>query len=329
MGKKLQLLWVALAFGTVAGGLADKGLADEARPASTIQRDAPVRSGLFIYRDWVVRAVDTGEANLSDPLYLELLSHPDGDLYFISGLSFRKQTIRRSSAEGLARLRTGRSLGVLLSHLQSKNMFTRERAMNALAKWKQPRCVDIMLGILKDDPDPQMRLGAASHLGELDKLFKDARIEPALLEALKDIDRVAAVAAYELGKLQSAEAVDLTYQLAQRTDKPFYLEQAIYGLVLNRRKRAVEYAIRLLPDLAKHPDGWADRLMRDVTKTNRMLETYVAMAKQALPELALTGEPKSAEDWAIWWREAAPLFDDNMKIRPVDQDRPFKRRFKK
>jgi hypothetical protein len=262
-----------------------------------------------IYKKWVEGCEDF-YPNPDNPLYKELLKAPDGDLFFLKGLHHAKDPIRRLSRKALAELKTDRSFERLVEGLKNPNMFYREKCVEVLGDFGQPRCISSLLKVLAEDTETQVRADAAYAL----RNYKDEKVEAALLKALTDDAGVAPTAASSLGQLSSEKAIEPTYELIRKIEKDQLREVAVFGLVGNKNKGAVKYLVKLLEEFAKRNDVWGERLLSPVESA------LVGYAKRT--EKVLGPVPDTIEQWYDWWEKAESLFENNMELKVKEETAP-------
>ena len=232
----------------------------------------------------------------------------------------RHQVLERLRQEGAPPARVGQLLDVLrgedasrrsgarmaLAALGSRTSPTRETAQEALRE---------ALG----SPDPDLRLLAASALGEAGTLAAG----PALVAALDDPeDNVAAAAADALGALGYAPALDALVRLATTSD--FWVRAAVI-VALGRLRD--ERAVPALTDLARTP-GLEPPLVEAIRSINRPegLETLEVIAGTAPMEALLAaGGILCAHpdvDPPAWVVRLAQREVAALRVRFLDEDDP-------
>lgn len=256
-----------------------------------------------LYAGWVKQYEgSSNQPNERDPMFLELLVRPDGDLFFLRGLGAVQDPVRRLSRQALARLKTDRAFDTLAKHTKDKDMFVRERAVGALGDFRQDRCVPVLLEVLKTDREPQVRGDAAFALAN----FRGERVEGALLKALKDDIRVGYQAANALSRLQVAEAIEPTYQLLLATeDGP--MQKIILGALRGHERKQVVRRLLDLQDKFSPKDETGNKFMLAAIQS--------AFREWASKTKKVTGpEPESPEQCREWWVIAEPLFSDDLQL---------------
>ena len=238
-----------------------------------------------------------------NPYYLKLLERPDADLAFLRGLHHTKDPVRRLSRSGLATLKTGRSFDVLVRALEDRNMFVRERSLYALAAFAQPRCVPVLLKVLKGDPEPQLRRDAAYVLQD----YGGKEVVQALLSALQDQERVATTAAYSLGKQTAEQAVKPPFDLILKAQNRRMRHTALDGLRQQKHKSTIPLLLELMVRLPEIDRVWGKMM------ANKIDGDLVVYAKRT--EKTLGPPPDTVEQWRAWWKKAEPLFGENMELQ--------------
>lgn len=255
-----------------------------------------------LYEKWTGSVAGT-RIDPKNPHYLKLLDRPDADLAFLRGLHHKKDPVRRLSRSGLATLKTDRSFDVLVRALGDSNMFVRERSLRALGAFAQPRCVPVLLEVLKGDSEPQLRLDAAYVLQD----YGGKEVVQALLGALQDQERVATTAAYSLGKQNAAQAIKPVFDLILRARDGRMRGTALGGLRQQRHKEAIPLLLELMERLPAIDLVWGKGMARAIDGD------LLAYAK--LTESTLGPPPDTIEQWRDWWGKAEPLFAENMTLQ--------------
>lgn len=243
--------------------------------------------------------------NEQDPLFLDLLSRADGDLFFLRGLGAVPNPIRRLSRLALGRLKTDRSFESLAKQTKDKDMFVRERAVETLGVFRQERCVPVLLEVLQTDRECQVRGVAAYALSS----YRGKRVEAALLKVLKDDPAAGYQAALTLGVLQVAEAVEPTYQLLLATEDGRLQEFILMALRGHQSKQAVRRLLDLQDRLIVKDAIWNARMLSQIQSDFERL---------AIQTREITGPaPETPEQCREWWAIAEPLFSDDMRLLPT------------
>ena len=186
--------------------------------------------------------------------------------------------------------------------LHENDMFVRERALRGLAAFREPRCVAPILGVLKKDAEAQLREDAAYELRTYD--YSDVR--EALLESLKDVDRVAVSAAFALGYLHEERAIQPTYRLVLKLSDFRLRDIALDGLRQQRSREKIPLLIDLMSTLPKIDETWGTQM------ASKLDGDLVTFAGKTADRLGPT--PDTIEQWQVWWEKASALFDSNMVL---------------
>jgi HEAT repeat protein len=138
-----------------------------------------------LYARWAAQYDGKSEYPKSDqtaPLFLELLGRKDVDTFFIRGTRAKSPPVRWLSWFALGQLKTDQWFDALTQLAHHSSQSHRLSAVFALAEFREPRCISILLEILQKDNEDTVRRETAGVL----RLFPDEKVTTALLETLKN-----------------------------------------------------------------------------------------------------------------------------------------------
>jgi hypothetical protein len=241
-----------------------------------------------------------------DPIFLKLIQKKDAEPYLLRGLHHSKQGICELSRIGLSRFQTDQRFASLVEELHSTDMFVRERSLEALSEFRQSRCIDHILKILKNDPKTQLRRDAAYQLS----LYDTKEVRQALLKTLKDDNAVAASAATTLGKFNEEKAITPTYNLILNIKDRGNREAAFDALRWHKNKKIIPLFFDLM-ERFQGAGSWGEYVLE------RLDGDLVAYSKMTSNRTT----PDTLEQWRDWWQKAESLFDDTMNLKPISTQR--------
>lgn len=257
------------------------------------------------YTRWVKQYEGTSiRPNEQDPLFLDFLRQPDGDLFFLRGLGAAQEQVRSLSRLALGRLKTDRTFNALAKLTNGKDLSVRERAVQALGDFRQSRCVPFLLITLEGDREAAVRRAAADALAN----FPEKEIEAVLRQFFKANGQGGYLTVRALGIHQVVSAIEPTYQLLLATKDGRLQNGILEALCLHRRKRVVRYLLDLQDHpVASDPDPlWNKRMLADIQGS---LQQYAAKTHSKTGPV-----PEIPEQWREWWAIAEPMFSDDMQL---------------
>ncbi len=238
-------------------------------------------------------------------VYRKILAMKDGDLVFLLGLFHQKDPVRRLSKTGLAFLKTDRSFNELVKGLKDRNIFVREKCIEALGRFKQERCIKPLLYSLRNDPLYQNRVAAACGL----EYFNRPEVCAAFMNILRRGEWDVGMAAGCLGRMQYKEAIPLIYQVIKKSGNSSDREELATGLTRFHTKEA---ALLVLDLLGKAPGAGKPEDEQDCYSF-RLEDYFHDIAKKYTEYLG--PPPDTYEQHREWWGRAAAVLDENLKLR--------------
>lgn len=187
----------------------------------------------------------------------------------IAALKDKDQGVRQWVAEALGVFKDPRSIPALISVLADDDHHSgAQRVTSALASFGSV-AIEPLLVALKDD-DPKVRLGAVSAIRIIIYREKDQRVFEPLLVALNDTNEdVRVEAAWALGDIKDARAIDPLIAMTKRSDRSQSSAVDALGMIGNAK------AVPILCDLLNDESDW--------------------IVKSAAEALGRIGDPKAAD----------------------------------